>query len=971
MPKSSSGPWPRNPSLYRQEGHGDGAAHLVGADAKQQWCEGVSVGDPHGSSLSVRTPDDAGEGAEAAGGPDLSDAEAHAERQCPAGASLSSAERNARVSDISFDEAGAGHLHGGEGAEAPRRRVGIERERREERACKLASSFPLLTAKDDRERKLDMPLEELIEEDRQLRLQSEFESERRRQGGDSWTGAGDPTASSRRDIGAFAQTSAEKINALLSMTLDDAAAVLQNEAHSFSTFSFACSNFKRSARVRPAHRAVRGNGPRRRDDAEMEEVFEQGEGDQEGEDEEAGDDDLEVDPWLRAFRKTVLLPLATGTRGWKYLAKVERDEPQVSLALIAYSGSGLLSEVEVGYFFELYRPLAVLQLVSSSFFVVLFPSAAAAQAALIQGSEKVTFLLAAGAPQLRDLQASARAAWAEARRRREIARTQGAAVGDRRRGPGSSRGKEDGEIEAVGEMEEEVEEGEIAEVGARNGRSDECAEAGGEESEDGGMPKESSEEQEREEGEIDDGEFVSGSGHATPRENDADLPEVFWLLEDVEQHIGAHDAEIFMSQVEYWRRTLPVASRSSPPSAGRLLLRVATAKEITRCARALQSSSPPMAKLLYGAVGLPGRGLSRARDSDLACRELLPSGAVLCEAEALSPAFAAQLRRGAAGDEGSANPSGDLRTEVALDEIQRRRERDERRRRRDEPEARQIGKRRLHAGSLEDDELAREQTLLTSLGGDFRSRFVRGRTGALDFREESDADGSSLTPEGSKAPAEAAGNEETRSWSKKLSEAGGRSHGMIRRFSDPHEDRPSKTASPPPPQLRPVSKPRAFKRREVEFGRRPPRPPPDSPHARRGGGRRGASPPSARERRRAAYRMHSRERKEGSPRRLSKSPDEGGRRRARRGAVSLKRNAFRGSSQDNGPMWSHRHVDDEAREPAEKRREDRNRRRSSDALRGEEDGGKRRKGRGFAYGVIPFSMVAEREYYPPALSGEQ
>lgn len=56
------------------------------------------------------------------------------------------------------------------------------------------------------------------------------------------------------------------------------------------------------------------------------------------EDEEAESDDEEVDRWLRAFRRAVMMPLGVGTRGWKYLGEVGQEDTvrsSSSLTLLA------------------------------------------------------------------------------------------------------------------------------------------------------------------------------------------------------------------------------------------------------------------------------------------------------------------------------------------------------------------------------------------------------------------------------------------------------------------------------------------------------------------------------------------------------------------------------------------------------------------------------------------------------------
>ncbi|KFG62810.1 hypothetical protein TGRUB_290910A, partial [Toxoplasma gondii RUB] len=138
----------------------------------------------------------------------------------------------------------------------------------------------------------------------------------------------------------------ERINALLSLSLDEAAAAMNADArrlrngrgtarairqitphgedaevaggisNSRSVLGQSLSAGLRRLRIRVAtgenrHEEIHDEGDETLDEAE--------------------EDDADIAPWLRAFRKTLLLPLSVGTRGWKCLDRVEVGEP-VSLA---------------------------------------------------------------------------------------------------------------------------------------------------------------------------------------------------------------------------------------------------------------------------------------------------------------------------------------------------------------------------------------------------------------------------------------------------------------------------------------------------------------------------------------------------------------------------------------------------------------------------------------------------------------
>ncbi|KEP60354.1 UNVERIFIED_CONTAM: hypothetical protein HHA_290910 [Hammondia hammondi] len=506
---------------------------------------------------------------------------------------------------------------------------------------------------------------------------------------------------------------------------------------------------------------------------------------------EAEEDDADITPWLRAFRKTLLLPLSVGTRGWKCLDRVEVGEPLADAALLAFAGSRGLSETDVHLLFEPFHPTAVLQLVPPPFFLVLFPSAAAAHAALHQRGENCMHLLSAGAEQLRRLQAETVASRAAARRRltgRRCMRVK--KFGQERkfddRGNAGERGEETtGAGLRAEEKEEEKEEGVSVDV---------------EMEEETGTAEEN---EEKEEGEVDDEE-----GEKETALDEADLPEVFWLLGDVETHVGSKATEEFKRQAECWRRTLPILPVSSPRTATRLLLRVATAQELERCAQALSHAA-----VFSSPSALPSRPFHRD-PSTQTYRQLLASAPAegntlsLSAVSGLSPASMHDRKNGHGTPHFCRSPPG-WTSNLSGDAVEKtlRKERREKGR---EPETRTArdarGPPRLNAGrefeedndrtrgtkSLEEAELQRDQTLLTTLGGDFRSRVLHQRGGPDLGKESARVFQRSVDKRGKAASSEE--DRERSLWSKRLRERGGRSHGLLSRFKHVSSPRPAEFA---------------------------------------------------------------------------------------------------------------------------------------------------------------------------------
>ncbi|CBZ51211.1 conserved hypothetical protein [Neospora caninum Liverpool] len=549
---------------------------------------------------------------------------------------------------------------------------------------------------------------------------------------------------------------AERIDALLSMSLDDAA-VAMNGTCASSTLH---EGRGRRGRGRPPATGA-GQNARAPGDGDLDsrarmsrrrQRFAEDDFDEEGDMDDASDgeagsphdeaeeDDSEMAPWVRAFRKALLLPLSVGTHGWKYLDRVEPGEPLANAALLAFSGSRRLTETDVDLFFEPFHPTAVLQLVPSSFFIVLFPSAAAAHAALNQRGERCMHLLTSGLEQLRQLQANAVAARAEARRRRGTARRLRAKTC----GKGTGHGDGCRGADPVERSNEPGREGE-----AKAGERDEGMRVEVEMN-DG----EGSDTEEKEEGELDDDAVLTQD--QAQLDDDADLPEVFWLIRDVETYFGAKAAAEFETQAEHWRRTLPILPSSWPRTATRLLLRVATAQELQRCSEAEPQSSLGAARHAPAHARLHRHASSLPQGQEETLCEMLPSGVLLREAKMLSslsgPASSPSPDPGARRDESARlwRSTPGLSADLSLDAIQEMLRAERRGQRREEEKAAIARTGRLTANgdeelgeerdrnkqrtpNLEEEELLRDQTLLTTLGGDFRSRILRRRTGAPDL----------------------------------------------------------------------------------------------------------------------------------------------------------------------------------------------------------------------------------------------
>ncbi|EPR59815.1 hypothetical protein TGDOM2_290910 [Toxoplasma gondii GAB2-2007-GAL-DOM2] len=602
----------------------------------------------------------------------------------------------------------------------------------------------------------------------------------------------------------------ERINALLSLSLDEAAAAMNADArrlrngrgtarairqitphgedaevaggisNSRSVLGQSLSAGLRRLRIRVATRENR-----------HEEIHDEGDETLD----EAEEDDADIAPWLRAFRKTLLLPLSVGTRGWKCLDRVEVGEPLADAALLAFAGSRGLSETDIRLLFEPFHPTAVLQLVPPPFFLVLFPSAAAAHAALHQRGENCMHLLSAGAEQLRRLQAEAVASRAAARRRltgrrrmRDKKFVQERKGGDGRGKPGE-RGNEatGGGLRAEGKEEEE--EGMSVDMQMEK---------------ETGTAEENEENEEMEEGEVEDEE----EGQKETAVDEADLPEVFWLLGDVETHVGSKATEEFKRQAECWRRTLPILPVSSPRTATRLLLRVATAQELERCAQALS-----YAAVFSSPSALPSRPFHR--DSPTQNYRQLPTSAP-AEANTLSLSALPGLSLTSMheGENGNGTPrfcrsTPSWTSNLSADAVGKtlRKERRENGREPETKIARDArGHPRLNAGrdfeeendrtrgrkNLEEAELQRDQKLLTTLGGDFRSRVLHQRGGPDLGKESARVCQPSVDKCGKAASSEA--DRERSLWSKRLKERGGRSHGLLSRFKNVSSPRPAESA---------------------------------------------------------------------------------------------------------------------------------------------------------------------------------
>lgn len=211
-------------------------------------------------------------------------------------------------------------------------------------------------------------------------------------------------------------------------------------------------------------------------------------------------------------------------------------------ALILFSGSGRLTEDDIVTFFRPLSPSRILKLIPSSFFILVFPSIAAADAAVNQRSESCLHLLAAGAEQLKSLQAYERMLLqkyleAEEPRARNSQESQ-------------ADGAEEHMAEETAVEEVEMEDEEMAEE--TGGRNDDLGTTAKKSSRNGGQNGEK--------------ELVEDSGEKKTRraeEKEEGLkeekalpkpPEVFWLLEDVEANLDADEKEHFLRQVDCWRR---------------------------------------------------------------------------------------------------------------------------------------------------------------------------------------------------------------------------------------------------------------------------------------------------------------------------------------------------------------------------------------------------------------------------------
>lgn len=211
-------------------------------------------------------------------------------------------------------------------------------------------------------------------------------------------------------------------------------------------------------------------------------------------------------------------------------------------ALILFSGSGKLTEEDVVTFFKPLSPTRILKLIPSSFFILIFPSIAAADAAVKQRSESCLHLLAAGAEQLRSLQAYERMLL---QKYLEAEETRLKSNG------GASKAEEEEDAMGENEAEEvEMEEGEMAE--GMRGEEDTVATA---EKKSGKKDGENGEQGEvKEDNAGKKKKSVEKNGKKEEGQRLQKPPEVFWLLGDVEANLDANEKEHFLRQVECWRR---------------------------------------------------------------------------------------------------------------------------------------------------------------------------------------------------------------------------------------------------------------------------------------------------------------------------------------------------------------------------------------------------------------------------------
>ncbi|PHJ22086.1 hypothetical protein CSUI_004066 [Cystoisospora suis] len=814
-----------------------------------------------------------------------------------------------------------------------------------ERRRPVHSSFPK-TREEDVERKLGMALGDIIENEKGSRKSPYSESftrkrsvlpSRLRARRTNPEEEGEEEESSSLGAGSHAADPEERVNALLNMSLDAAAQVLQEgdareksvarrrrpkgDAHADGNredgedieeaygASQQGSRWMRRRRGRVMHKdEVNSSQEECKDYSESvcDETGCEAQEDEDGdvEDEEAESDDEEVDKWLRAFRRAIMMPLGVGTRGWKYLGEVGQEDTRAPVALILFSGSGRLIEEDIVTFFKPLSPTRILRLIPSSFFILIFPSIAAADAAVKQRSESCLHLLAAGAEQLRSLQAYERMLlqkYLEAEKTR-LKNNGGTSRAEDEDGMGENEGEEV-EMEE-GEMPEGMKEEEdtVATTEKMDGENGEQGEAKG----DNADKKEE--------------ESVEENGKRKEEQRPQKSPEVFWLLGDVEANLDANEKEHFLRQVDCWRRTLPIQSSVTPDRPARLLLRFATAEELRRCSAALADAFPEDADSLQKAAS-PGRCVrlqGRADSGDLSQSSFF--GFYSREADPLLPMHVRDERplsdmvermrheknglsgRGGGGGAGEGN-EGDAE-----------------------------GRRRGGRANLEEKELARDQRVLTTLGGDFRTRFLQGG-GVADLGEGAYrfSKVEPVKPGDPPVLVDDEGEEEedtenkVTSWGRRLRDRHGRSLGVLERFAELPEPRPSPYGKSSPDATN--SQPMRYKGRgRMRYDRTAPQ---DEEEPYRGEAvTYHGTTVDARRQNGTQERPRSRSRSWENERYGRGAPG-----RSLRGIASTQANF----NQDAGV---------------------------SDLLaKGEKsgEGGRRCKGRGFAYGVVSFSMVADRE----------